>query len=73
MIGPQQIQQVSAEIARRFHPERILLFGSYAYGNPTEDSDVDLLVIMPLKAQARTRRSRSAWRFLFPFLRICLY
>lgn len=27
-------------------PEKIILFGSYAYGNPTPDSDVDLLVIM---------------------------
>ena len=47
MVDAQRIQQVSDEIARRFHPERIILFGSYAYGTPTEDSDVDLLVVMP--------------------------
>ena len=46
MVDAQRIQQVSDEIARRFHPERIILFGSYAYGTPTEDSDVDLLVVM---------------------------
>jgi uncharacterized protein len=32
-------------------PEKIILFGSYAYGNPTPDSDVDLLVIMKTKAK----------------------
>ncbi|MCC7161500.1 MAG: nucleotidyltransferase domain-containing protein [Anaerolineae bacterium] len=34
-------------IAETLHPEKIILFGSYAYGNPTPDSDVDLLVVMP--------------------------
>jgi len=33
------------KIARELNPEKIILFGSYAYGNPTPDSDVDLLVI----------------------------
>ena len=51
MITPSQIQQVSAEIARRFQPARIILFGSYAYGTPTEDSDVDFLVIMPFEGR----------------------
>ena len=49
MIDAAQIRQVSEEIARRFQPERIILFGSYAYGTPTEDSDVDLLVVMPFE------------------------
>ena len=31
---------------RQFRPHKIVLFGSYAYGKPTTDSDVDLLVIM---------------------------
>ncbi len=51
MITQSQIQQVSDEIARRFQPERIILFGSYAYGAPTEDSDVDLLVVMPFEGK----------------------
>lgn len=33
-------------IAETLHPEKIILFGSYAYGTPTPDSDVDLLVVM---------------------------
>ena len=57
MITPAQIQRVSDEIARKFQPERIILFGSYAYGTPTEDSDVDLLVVMPLPNKGRGRAS----------------
>jgi uncharacterized protein len=33
-------------IAEKFRPQRIILFGSYAYGNPRPESDVDLLVVM---------------------------
>jgi len=47
MISRRSIQRVCAQIARKFHPEKIILFGSHAYGRPRADSDVDLLVIMP--------------------------
>jgi predicted nucleotidyltransferase len=43
------IKRFALKIAERFQPERIVLFGSYAYGNPHEESDVDLLVIMPAR------------------------
>ena len=46
MTSVRQIKAYAAKIARQFRPERIILFGSYAYGQPTRDSDVDLLVIM---------------------------
>ena len=42
-----QIRDYCAAVAREFRPEKIILFGSYAYGKPTPDSDVDLLVILP--------------------------
>ncbi|MGF1515259.1 MAG: nucleotidyltransferase domain-containing protein [Elainellaceae cyanobacterium] len=48
MVSPSQIQALSREIAHAFQPEQIILFGSYASGQPTSDSDVDLLVILPL-------------------------
>ena len=51
MITPAQIQRVSDEIADKFHPDKIILFGSYAYGTPTEDSDVDLLVVLPFEGR----------------------
>jgi uncharacterized protein len=40
------IRRFARRIAERFQPEKIILFGSYAYGKPHEESDVDLLVIM---------------------------
>ena len=51
MVEMARIQQLSDEIARKYHPDKIILFGSYAYGNPTEDSDVDLLVVLPFEGR----------------------
>jgi predicted nucleotidyltransferase len=51
MIDKSKILQWSQQIAQAFKPEQIILFGSYAYGQPTDSSDVDLLVIMPFKGQ----------------------
>jgi len=41
------IRRYAQQVAERFQPDRIILFGSYAYGTPHEDSDVDLMVVMP--------------------------
>ena len=41
------IRRFARRIAERFDPEKIILFGSFAYGKPHEWSDVDLLVVMP--------------------------
>ncbi|MSU56723.1 MAG: nucleotidyltransferase domain-containing protein [Pedosphaera sp.] len=49
MITRRQIQEFADKVVREFRPQKIILFGSYAYGRPTEDSDVDLLVIMPFR------------------------
>src|SRR6266446_6547940 len=45
------IQKTVQQIVDRFHPDKVILFGSYAYGKPTRDSDVDLLVVMPTPDQ----------------------
>ena len=55
-----QIAELSERIARAFHPEKIILFGSYAYGHPSADSDIDLLVIMSFEG----RQSKQAIRIL---------
>ncbi len=47
MVSMQDIKQYCDAIAAAFKPQRIILFGSHAYGQPTEDSDVDVLVVMP--------------------------
>ena len=45
MIDSNKINEVVAKIATRFNPDKIILFGSYAYGTPNDDSDLDLFVI----------------------------
>ena len=45
MIRKDKISEVVAKIANGYDPDKIILFGSYADGNPTEDSDLDLFVI----------------------------
>ena len=45
------IEKFARQIVQRFQPDKIILFGSYAQGNPTPDSDVDLLVIMSTRNQ----------------------
>jgi predicted nucleotidyltransferase len=45
------IRRFARDVAERFRPEKIILFGSYAYGTPHADSDVDILVVMPARNQ----------------------
>ena len=45
-IPQSAIENVIAQIVENFQPQQIILFGSYAYGNPRPESDVDLLVVM---------------------------
>ncbi|MEA2012033.1 MAG: nucleotidyltransferase domain-containing protein [Verrucomicrobiota bacterium] len=45
MLTKKQIQHMADIIVEKFHPEKIILFGSYARGDATEDSDVDFIVI----------------------------
>jgi predicted nucleotidyltransferase len=54
MLAMDAIEKLSDRIVQEFHPERIILFGSYASGSPQEHSDVDILVVMP--CEGRTSR-----------------
>ena len=45
MVALNKIKEFSKQIGEQFHAERVILFGSYAQGQVTDDSDVDLLVI----------------------------
>jgi len=51
MATTADIKQLSDTIAREFHPKKIVLFGSHAWGIPTSDSDVDILVILPFEGK----------------------
>jgi uncharacterized protein len=46
MISQRTIRAMARKIGQEFHPRQVVLFGSYARGEATEDSDVDLLVVM---------------------------
>ena len=46
-----QVERLAEQIAREFHPDKIILFGSHAYGRPGPGSDVDLLVIMRFRGR----------------------
>jgi predicted nucleotidyltransferase len=46
-----QIKSLCQQIVENFNPQKIILFGSHAYGKPTVDSDVDLLVVMPFEGR----------------------
>lgn len=56
MVDMATIQTTCDDIARRFSPRKIVLFGSYAYGRPTPDSDVDLLVVMDVPTEETRRK-----------------
>ena len=60
------IRRYARAIAEEFHPDKIILFGSYAYGTPNEDSDVDLLVVMPAR-DLHAQAVRIRWRLAAPF------
>ncbi len=47
------IHEIVKRIIARFHPEKIILFGSYARGDAGSDSDMDILVVMPVKGSKR--------------------
>jgi uncharacterized protein len=60
------IRRFARRIAERFRPDKIILFGSYAYGKPHNESDVDLLVIMRCKnAIDQSIRIKTAFKRLF--------
>jgi len=50
-ISQRIISAFARQVAKQFNPDKIILFGSYAYGKPTEDSDVDILVVIPFKGR----------------------
>ena len=61
------IRSYAREVAKRFQPEKIILFGSYAYGTPHAASDVDILVIMRARNQLdQAVRIRCAVPTRFP-------
>ena len=73
MVSKEVIQATCDDIVREFTPLQVILFGSYAYGTPTEHSDVDLLVVMDIpKSEFRNKaleiQRRIPYRFSLDLL-----
>ena len=62
MITREDIQATCDDIVREFIPLQVILFGSYAYGTPTRDSDVDLLVVMEIPESETSRQASEIWQ-----------
>lgn len=56
MTTKEIVLEIVSKIKNRFKPQKIILFGSYAWGKPTEDSDIDLFIIM----ESSLRRDKRA-------------
>lgn len=67
MTNLKAIKKFCSQLAREFQPQKIILFGSYAHGNPHRDSDVDLLVILPFKGESAHKAVEMRMRVPSPF------
>ncbi len=64
-IPEEIIQEMVSRIALQFRPRRIILFGSYAYGKPRPESDVDLLIVMDISLR-ETEQALRIRQFINP-------
>lgn len=65
MINKETIEEVKNRLIKVYNPLAIYLFGSYAWGNPTEDSDLDLLIVVDKSDEKTYERPRVAYDALF--------
>ena len=63
-IPAELLDEIVRRLVQGLSPEKILLFGSQAYGEPTESSDIDLLVVVSESDEPRYRRAQRAYRCL---------
>ena len=66
-VTTKTIAEIVQQIVDRFQPQQVILFGSYAYGKPTNDSDVDLLVVMEADGKPLHTAARIAASIDHPF------
>jgi predicted nucleotidyltransferase len=67
LIASDRIRAYCDAVARDFRPQKIVLFGSYARGDPTPDSDVDLLIILGFRGNDVAKAIQIRSRFDTPF------
>ncbi len=64
-IPMEVLDEIVKRLVEGLHPEKVILFGSHAYGQPTEASDIDLLVVVPNSDEPRHRRAQKAYACLW--------
>lgn len=63
-IPPGTLEEMTRRLVDEFHPLKIILFGSHAWGEPTEDSDVDIMVIVEKSDEKPIKRAIRAHKRL---------
>ena len=66
-VTSEKLNEVAEKIVERFQPEKVILFGSYAWGNPGPDSDVDLFIIKETKDTRTLAKEIDGALFPRPF------
>lgn len=64
-ISQEIIADVTQRLVKVYNPRKIYLFGSYAWGHPTEDSDLDLLIIVDESTEPRHKRGKPGFEVLW--------
>jgi len=59
-----KVRKIARKIAEEYRPEKIILFGSHAWGNPGKDSDIDLFIVKESQKDS-IERSRDVYRIIF--------
>lgn len=65
MINEEDIEKIKNSIVESFNPDKIILYGSYAYGNPNNQSDIDLLIVMPFEGRS-SKVTLEIWKKIKP-------
>ena len=63
-LSQELLSEVTHRLAAEFQPEQVWIFGSYAWGQPDDGSDLDLLVVVPQSNETPVRRAQRAHRCL---------
>lgn len=62
---PPELDEITARLVAEFDPEAVYLFGSYAWGEPDEDSDLDILLVLKSSTVSPTKRAARAYNALW--------
>ena len=67
LISKSKIEEATARLVTAYQPEAIYLFGSYAWGEPNEDSDLDFMVVLPSNIEESWDLQRKSGHIMFGF------